>query len=191
MPSIRDFIDPGGSMFARRLMQFCERLELLGERLRGSLANVIGEAIGFVVRDAALRILDEGTHYFPAADSSSRWPGNEPDPRPQEHFEDEHGYWDEEDDVPYEPVREARWMPAVPSRLPSAFSAGMQAASWWLRRWPGRKRVITTLAVGLIATAAAFVGGPLVVALLGLAQAAMQLSAMPGVIEISDAMSPE
>jgi hypothetical protein len=52
----------------------------------------------------------------------------------------------------------------------------LQAASWWLRRWSGRGRTLTTLAVGVVATGLAFVGGPLVAAVLGLAETAMQLN---------------
>jgi hypothetical protein len=64
-------------------------------------------------------------------------------------------------------------------------SAGLQAASWWLRRWTGRKRAVTTLAVGLIATSVAFFGGPLIVAVLSLAQTATQFHVLSGAMNTS------
>ena len=187
MPSIRDFIDPGGRMLAHRLTQLCETLENLGARLRGTIANVIGETIGFVIRDTALLILDEVAQYFPAADSfSSPVRENDQDILAWEQHEDEHGYWDDEDEVSYEPIRVDRPTPPAPPRLPTALSAGLQAASWWLRRWPGRKRLITTVAVGLIAASAAFFGGPLVIAMLGLVHAATHFTSMSGAIATRD-----
>jgi len=187
MPSIRDFIDPGRRMLARRLMQLCETLENLGARLRGTIAHTIGETIGLIIRDTALRVLDEVTHYFPISDSFSSPVGvNEAAALSGQQPKDERGYWDDEDEVPYEPALEERPATVPPARLPTALSAGLQAASWWLRRWTGRKRMITTVAVGLIATSAAFFGGPLVIAVLGLAHAAMHFNSMPGVLETRD-----
>src|ERR1700722_17996647 len=69
MRSIRDFIDPGGRMLARRLDQLCSTLEGLGARLKGTIANAIGETIGGFVRDTALRVLDDVSQY--GANSSS------------------------------------------------------------------------------------------------------------------------
>ena len=66
MSSIRDFIDPGGKMLARRLDQLCTTLEGLGSRLRGTIANALGETFGGIVRDAALRVLDEDIAYLDA-----------------------------------------------------------------------------------------------------------------------------
>ncbi len=67
MPSIRNYLDPGGRILARRLDQLCMTLEGLGARLRGTIANAIGETIGGFVRDSALRLLDELTEYLPDA----------------------------------------------------------------------------------------------------------------------------
>jgi hypothetical protein len=174
-------------MLAHRLTQLCETLENLGARLRGTIANVIGETVGFVIRDTALRILDEVTQYFPAGNSlSSPVRGNDQDKLAWRQHEDERGYWDDEDEVSYEPIRVDRPTPPAPPRLPTALSAGLQAASWWLRRWPGRKRLITTVAFGLIATSAAYFGGPLVIAMLGLMHAATHFTSMSGAFATRD-----
>ena len=177
-------------MLAHRLAQLCETLENLGARLRSTIADVLGETIGFMIRDTALRVLDEVTEYLPAADSFS-FPmrGNDQDRLDRQQHDDECSYWDDEDEVPYEPARLGRAAPPPPARLRTALSAGLQAASWWLRRWTGRKRVITTLAVGLIATGAAFFGGPLVITVVGLAHAATHFTFMSNVLETRDANS--
>ena len=56
-------------------------------------------------------------------------------------------------------------------------------ASFWLRRWSGRSRALTTCAVGLVATGFAFLGGPLAIALLDLAASASQFNALPDSID--------
>jgi hypothetical protein len=183
MPSIRDFIDPGGRMLARRLDQLCATLENLGARLRGTIANAIGETIGCIVRDTALRVLDEVSHYLPASGSfRSPLRDDEPDMWDRQQHEDERGYWDD-GDVQWEPAPEENSISAAPERLPTALSAGLQAASWWLQRWSGHTRTISTMAVGLITAGIAFLGGPVVVAVLGLAQTATQFQSLSGAIE--------
>jgi hypothetical protein len=185
MPSIRDYIDPGGRMLARRLEQFCAVLEDLGTRLRGTIANAIGETIGFIVRDTALRVLGEVAHYFPASRPlAATLRPNDGQSQYRDHYDDERGYWDDDDEVRLENQSDERVAPTTVERVPAALSAGLQAAAWWLRRWSGRKRALTTLAVGLVATGVAFLGGPLVIAVLGLAQSAAHFHAL------SDAMSP-
>jgi hypothetical protein len=167
MHSIRDFIDPGGRMLARRLEQLCSTLEDLGARLRGTIANAIGETLGGIVRDTAQRVLDDvsrsGTRSGPLRQPlSRRW--NEPlygDAYDQRH------YWPDDDEV--ERDEESPATPPAPERLPTALSAGLQAASLWLRRWSGPTRLVTTLAVGFVAASVAYVGGPLAVVVLHLA----------------------
>jgi hypothetical protein len=184
MPSIRDFIDPGGKLLARRLDQLCSTLEGLGSRLRGTIANAIGETFGGIVRDAALRVLDEASQrlheYEPIVSPLSR---PMPDPLPRERFDTEQpGYWSDYDDDQNESGLEDPPTLTPPERMPTAVSAGLQAASWWLRRWSGQGRTLTTLAVGLFATGLAFLGGPLVVAVLGLAGAATQFNSLADAI---------
>ena len=65
MPSFREFIDPGGRLLARRLDELCSHLEDLSVRLRGTIANAIGETIGGVVRDAALGVINTLTGCLP------------------------------------------------------------------------------------------------------------------------------
>ena len=182
MSSIRDYIDPGGKMLAYHLTHLCETLENLGARLRGTIANAIGETIAIIIRDTALRLLGDVSHYLPSSDSISA-PWRRRDMLAQS-SSDERDYWDDDDyDDTYEAAREGRFEPAPPpGRLSTALSAGLQAASWWLRRWSGRKNLITTMAIGLLATGAAFIGGPLVLAVIGLAHAATHFTSMSGAL---------
>jgi hypothetical protein len=184
MPSIRDFIDPGGRMLARRLDQLCLTLEGLGTRLRATIANAIGETIGGLVRDTALRVLDETTQCLPAFQPMlSPLSRTAPNTLAPEGFgPEERDYWMDAADAHSEPGLEDPPVPTLSERLPTALSAGLQAASWWLRRWSGRGRTLTTLAVGVLATGLAFVGGPLVVAVLGLAGTATQFNSLADAI---------
>src|SRR5450631_1391044 len=107
MPSFRDFIEPGGRILAHRLDQLCATLESLGMQLRGTIVNAIGETIGGIVRDAALRVLDEAAQYLPGHE-----PGISPSSRPsnalaRENFEPvESDYWEDDNEDRYEPDRE-------------------------------------------------------------------------------------
>jgi hypothetical protein len=184
MPSLRDYIDPGGKMLACRLDQFCSTLESLGTRLRGTIATAIGETLGGFVRDVAWRVLEEVTQGRPGSEPiRSPWSRPVPDTLARETFDpDERGYWADEEEARSEPDPEEQPTRPAPERLPTALSAGLQAASWWLQRWSGQGRALTTVAVGLIATAVAFLGGPLVVAVLGLAASATQFTSLPDAI---------
>jgi hypothetical protein len=184
MPTMHDFIEPGRKVLAHRLDQLCVTLENLGARLRGTIANAIGETIGGIVRDTALRVLDEATHYLPSHD-----PGLPPpfrtasDPLARGNYEpQERSYWADYEEDPYEPDCAEPTTPTPPERLPSALSTGLQAASWWLRRWSGRGRTLTTLAVGVLAAGLAFLGGPLVGVVLGFAGTAMQFNTLSDAI---------
>ena len=66
--------------------------------------------------------------------------------------------------------------PTKPARLATALAAGLQAASWWLRRYSAPPLILTTVAIGAAAGGVAFIGGPLAGALLGVAGSATQFS---------------
>src|SRR5476649_2368483 len=114
MPSFRDFIEPGGRILAHRLDQLCATLENLGMQLRGTIVNAIGETIGGIVRDTALRVLDEAASYLPGHE-----PGISPSSQTasnavaRENFEPvERDYWEDVDEDRYEPDREEPPAPA-------------------------------------------------------------------------------
>ena len=182
MASIRNYLDSGGRMLARRLDQLCETLEGLSARLRSTIANAIGETIGGFVHDSALRLLDDLTERLPDGapppsarslrDTLVKLAGEDYEPnRP--------GFWaDEQDTSRPEPKTECEPVSSAPERLPTALSTGLQAAAWCLRRWSGKGRMLTTFAVGLLAAGVAYIGGPIAVAVLSLAGSATQFAGM-------------
>jgi hypothetical protein len=179
MHNIRDVIDPSGRLLARRLDQLCSALECLSVRLRGTIVDVIGDSIGGFVRDAALGALDHVTQSRSDPSHKPSFPRRE---RAEEAYPEdvEDGYWYDEDAPPAayadpQPLS----APTPPERLPTALSAGLQAASFWLRRWTGKRRALSTCAIGMMATLFAFVGGPLALVLLDLAASASQFNALP------------
>jgi hypothetical protein len=100
MPTFHDFLHPGRKVLAHRLDQLCVTLENLGARLRGTIAAAIGETISGIVRDTALRVLDEAAQYLPGNEPgippSSR---TGPDPWTRGNYEpQERSYWADDDD---------------------------------------------------------------------------------------------
>jgi len=192
MPFIRNYLDPGGRILARRLDQLCLTLESLSARLRSTIAAAIGETIGGFVRDSALRILDDLTEYLPdaAPPPSARSLGNTRAKLAGEDYEpDGAGFWSDE----REPTRledetkgEGEALSSVPERLPTALSTGLQAAAWCLRRWSGQGRMLTTFAVGLVAAGIAYIGGPIAAVVLSLAGSATQFASMTDGLGTSD-----
>ena len=170
--ALRDYLDPSGRMLARRLDELCSTLENLASRLHGTIANAIGETIGSIVRDTALRALNEVMRLVPS---------NAPMPSrptvPHDYTRDDRGYWGDEDE--FDRDEEVQATPES-ERLPTALSAGLQAASWWLQRCP--RRIPMTFAVGLMAAGIAYMGGPLAVVVLGLAGTATQFSSLADAI---------
>jgi hypothetical protein len=184
MPTFHDFIEPGRKVLAHRLDQLCLTLENLGARLRGTIAAAIGETISGIVRDTAMGVLDEAAQYLPGNEPRFR-PSSRtaPDPWARRNFEpQERSYWADDAEDRYEPDHQEPAASPPPERLRSALSTGLQASSWWLRRWSGRGRTLTTLAVGVLATGLAFLGGPLVAAVIGLTETAMQFNTLADAI---------
>ena len=168
---LRDYLDPSGRMLARRLDELCSTLENLAARLHGTIANAIGETIGGIVRDTALRALNEVMRLVPS---------NAPMPtRPTlDYVRDDRGYWGDGDE--FDRDEDEQSSPQKSKRLPTALSSGLQAASWWLQRCP--HRIAMTFAVGLTAAGIAYMGGPLAVVVLGLAGTATQFNSLADAI---------
>jgi hypothetical protein len=187
MHLIRDLLEPGRRLLARRLDQLCATLESLRQRLHTTLANVLGDCIGGFVRDAALGVIDQVAKGLPEPSQTSYAPRpirrDDGDPDDEEERRD----WQEEQAE----ASGQEEMPAAPrqrERLPTALSAGLQAASYCLRRGSGAHRTLTSVVVGLVATGLAFLDGPLALALLDLAASARPFTALPFLIDRSAAV---
>jgi hypothetical protein len=150
----------------RFLMDHLERLheslELLGQRLRGSIAQLVGTQVGDAVRDAVEGLLSCRPMPVP-----ERWRPEERrwhDPRPHDDGYGKDGYW--QDDEP-EPQQEfATAPPESPSCWKTLLAGAVQVALWWLRRGPQGLSLWQALGVGGTAGAAALMGGPVTGAVL-------------------------
>ena len=165
---------------AGRLERLNDNLQSLGERLKASIAAVVGDAIADAARDAVRGLL--GGKEVPADPYRDRRDHHAP------------AYYREEGDDPWgeedrgwegEVVRPARATPPTRKgagrRWRNAVSAAVQAALWFLRRQPRCRPVLTTLAVTLAAGVTGFVAGP------ALAAGAGVLASVAGLLLTADA----
>jgi hypothetical protein len=174
MASFTGGADPPRTL-AERLSRLNDNLQALGERLKTSIASLVGDAIGDAVRAAVRNLL--GNKEAPALaagfrdERGYREPYRPRDERDQFHrsdyrdvdardpWGDDERRWPEEDD------NASRWDSSErrqdhPRRWHNALGAAAQSALWWLRYQPRNRPVLTTLAVALAAGIAGFVAGP-------------------------------
>ena len=166
---------------AERLSRLNDNLQSLGERLKASIAALLGDTVADAVRDA-LRGLLGGKEEFvdPYRERGDRhdrdyYGGREDDP-----WGDEDRRWREEGDYSTAPRTPAA-SGGAGSRWRVAASAALQAALWFLKRQPRRRPVLTTVCVTLAAGATAFVAGSL------LAAGAGVLASVAGLLLTADA----
>jgi hypothetical protein len=207
--------------------QLCARLERLhqallglGQRLRESIAGLIGSHIGEAVREAIRAMLDgavprppgqtlphahdpyrdpyRASHarsdFHPAGRHGS--PGNDPwgrDPWGNDHYEQdpysedacqdemlENGAGSQPGQGPGASPVQMPELPALPGmpRWWSFLPAALQLADWWLRRYPGRPRLVGALVVGAAAAITAVTAGPLAGAVTAVAGTAVLLTSL-------------
>src|SRR5262249_16200992 len=174
--SYRDWSDPGGLTLSRRLDRLRDTLDTLAARLRRGVAEAVAEALGGVIREVLLTALGRLAGDAPAsapepvrslrgevprgwdgggtprdgrragrAGGGGDGPGGADD-APALGRDDR---LDDEDDEPGPP--EEPPTPAAPPRLAVGAAAGLQAASWWLRRRACGRPLLAALGVGLLA----------------------------------------
>jgi hypothetical protein len=155
MNSFTGGADPPRTL-AERLSRLNDNLQSLGERLKTSIASLVGDAIAEAVRDAVRRLL--GSKEAPAV-NTFRDDRDYRDADAQDPWAEGERRWSEEDD------HASRWQRDVqrqdrPRRWHNAIGAAVESALWWLRYQPRNRPVLTTLAVALAAGIAGFVAGP-------------------------------
>jgi hypothetical protein len=192
MPSFTASLRRAGRLLAAHVSRLRLALARLAAEVRAAIARAVGRATGDAVRDA-LRVILDG----PPAQSPSirdppedaeglwgqprqrRWPASpyheryDPYGLPQretDSLEDDQDVEPDEDPAPEEPEGQPS------GAWPRAVAVGCQAAAWWLRRHPGPLALLAAAGVGLAATLAALVGGPVVAG--GSAAAAAALAAL-------------
>jgi hypothetical protein len=174
-----------GRLLARHLRRLCQSLEALAGRVRAAVAETLSNCVSGAVREAvesALAGPDEPPGRAPstypatpsAARSSTWW--RDPD-RAEWDDGDPYGEPQVEDGAPG-PAAHAEGTPIPPPRWRSALAAGLQAAAFWLKRWPARLPWPWAVGLGLVAGAAVYLGGPPVALGFGLAGSALGLAAV-------------
>jgi hypothetical protein len=169
---------------ANRLRQ---TLDLLGRRLRETVATAVGQTVAVAVREAVHVVLTDfsgsaARGYDPVRDpdpSRSLW-GRPDDTEPDPWYEGPDPY--DTDDVESDPG-DVRGQHPTPDqarkpapRWPLAVVVGCQAAAWWLRRRLAKLPVLAAVAVGVLSALATYAGGPLTAAGIGLAGSALNLA---------------
>ena len=148
---------------AERLTQLNDNLQSLGERLKASIASLLGDAIADAVRDSVRKLLGgEDAPADPYRDqreyhSPAHYREDVDDP-----WGDEDRRWEEEDYTPSRQTQTTR--NSATDRWRNAMSAALQAALWFLKQQPRRRPILTTLAVTLAAGVTGFVAGPMLAA---------------------------
>ncbi len=194
MPTLTSPFRVVGRLVAGQCRRLHRALEALAAEVRAAVARAVGQAAGEAAREALLVVLrgpagaDDPRDDREGLWGSPRrrpWPAQPSDPYAAEDY-DPYGR-DPEDGRAY------RYVPADgdpaegpaegprPGAWSRAVAAGCQAASWWLRRHPGRCSLLAAAVIGVAAGLVALVGGPLAAA--GTAVAA----AAAGVLELAEA----
>ncbi len=195
MPALSSPFRAVGRLVAAQCRRLHQALEALAAEVRAAVARAVGQAAGEACREALLVVLhgppptddphDDGQGLW-GPPRRRPWPAQPYDPYAPEPY-DPYAR-DPEDD------RADRYTPGEggpaggpaeaprPGAWPRAVAAGCQAASWWLRRHPGRCSLLAAGLVGAAAGLVALVGGPLAAA--GTAVAA----AAAGVLELAEAV---
>jgi hypothetical protein len=168
MTSFTGGADPPRTL-AERLSRLNDSLQSLGERLKTSIAALVGDAIAEAVRDALRRLL--GSKEAPGVNTFR----DDRDYRDQAHSRDYRDAdaqdpwaegkrrWPEEDD------HASRWERDVqgrerPKRWRNALGAAIESALWWLKTQPKNRPVLTTIAIALTAGVTGFIAGPVLAA---------------------------
>ena len=144
---------------AERLSRLNDNLQTLGERLKASIAGLLGDAIADAVRDSVRGLL--GGEAAPPDPYRNRRDHHAPDhyrDGQDDPWGDEDRRWEEEE--VYTPARETS---PKGNRWRNAASAALQTCLWFLKRQP-RRPVLTTVCVTLAAGVTGFVAGPMLAA---------------------------
>ena len=178
--------DPPRSL-TERLTRLNDNLRTLGERLKTSIAGVVGEAIADAVRDSVRHLLGGkealADPYRDQREVYTRGHYRDPSPdRADDPWGEVDRRWEEDEEESYSPARE-KPVPRTTTRRRwrRALSAAVQTCLWFLKCQPRRRPVLTTLAVTLLAGVTGFVAGPF------LAAGAGVLASVAGLLLTADA----
>jgi hypothetical protein len=196
MPTLKSPFRRVGRLVAEQCRRLHAALESLAAEVRAAIARAVGRAAGEAAREALLVVL----HGPPPTDDPRddrggawgeprrrTWPAQAYDAYAPERYDAYARDRDDDlDDPAYRPIpaddpAEGPVEAERPGAWSRAVATGCQAASWWLRRHPGRCSLLAAGLIGVAAGLVALVGGPLAAAGSAVATAAL------GVLELADA----
>jgi hypothetical protein len=160
----------GGHALALRLDRLRETIRTAAERLRASLAQLLGETLTDTVRDV-FRVAFESSG--PCIPPYYRTYGGRHMPSPYRGRDDDddplapwlreeapgpyRSHVDDEDETGTSPADECE---AKRPAWSVATEVGLRVSAWWLRRGKGSRTLLGCLAAGSVVAGLAFLGGP-------------------------------
>jgi hypothetical protein len=144
-----------------RLERLQETLQNLGQRLRASIAQIIGTQIGDAIQEAMESLL----HAQPIDRYPERrqYAERRPDERGYGYEPHESGFWDDHEPEPEETFQpDPQPAPEIrASRWKSLLTGMVQLASWWWQRGPKRPSLKKLAIMGATIAITSLVAGPI------------------------------
>ncbi len=165
---------------SERMERLSDNLQALGDRLKASVATVLGDTIADAVRDSVRGLLG-GKESPPTPRREYREYRDDYRDGADDPWGDQDRRWQDEEE--FRPAREGIRRETSPNsrRWRDALDAAVRTCLWFLGQRPRRRPVLTTLAVTLVAGATGFVAGP------ALAAGAGVLASVAGLLLTADA----
>src|SRR5262245_33774773 len=178
-----------GRSLATQLDHLRQTLDNLGLRLRDAVTHAVGETVGAAVRQTLHAALAAdsapGEKYDRPVEPRYRDPPAWPERQERSSWGpsswDAYSGWHDAEDVDNTACPEGASVPEPEGPRGAAAHVlimGCQAAAWWLRRHSARRPLLAAVGVGAACAVAAYLGGPVVIAGVGLAGSALGLATL-------------
>jgi hypothetical protein len=154
--------------FQERLDRLYDALSQLGQRLRESIASLVGQHVGEVIRETVQAVLEnrlpEVKQCLPSYPEPSYHRSFQEDQEDRRYVtRNNPSFWcdDEEDYHPQYTMPDPQPTSRPTTRLWSLLLAAVQGLGWWIKSQPGRIPVRRVLGVGAVAVVASLLVSPL------------------------------
>jgi hypothetical protein len=183
MSSAHMLTKPVRRYLMERLEQLYEALSRLGQRLRESIASIVGEHAGDIIRETVQAVLEQRLpETRPRLPSYREQSYREPSYRgPYSHQQDDPrygapqpGFWYDDEPEEYDPPDPPSNRPAT--RWWSFLATALQTLGWWIKSQPGCIYMRRVVGIGAAAGLAAVVFGPVAGVLTAIAGSALFLT---------------
>jgi hypothetical protein len=170
--------------FQERLDRLYDALSQLGQRLRESIASLVGQHVGDLVRETVQAVLEnrlpEAKQRLPSyREPSYRRTFREDPEDPRYAVPQNPGFWYDDADEDYRPhctTPEPHPTSRPTMRLWSLLLAAVQGFGWWIKNQPRRIPIRTVLGIGAASVAAGLVISPFAGILTAVAGSALFLT---------------